>query len=256
MKLFRYTLFLFILLFFSSFVYSGFYADISIDIKDNGEVSIDGKTNYALFQNVIDSQSYTSKNAEYWVLNLSSTEKFDNYIFELNLPKGAQINYIRTTPNMRIDESNSRLKIIGTGEDKPFTLIVQYKIDKVDSSLLRNSTFIVSSIIFFIALIIILSLLFKLKEKSKKQILVKDDLNLEDNEDFSKSTYNLENLTQRQQEIVKLIEKHKKMTQKQLEAVMNIPKSSVSRNVQSLVIKGILKKEKAGQSNYIEINLE
>ena len=70
----------------------------------------------------------------------------------------------------------------------------------------------------------------------------------------NKVNYDIKNLPERQQEVIKLVEKNKKMTQKQLEAAMSIPKSSVSRNVQALVIKGILKKEKAGQSNYITLN--
>lgn len=61
----------------------------------------------------------------------------------------------------------------------------------------------------------------------------------------------ISHLPERQQEIINILRDKKKVTQKQLEELMNIPKSSVSRNVQALFIKGIVEKQNVGQSNYV-----
>jgi uncharacterized membrane protein len=60
-------------------------------------------------------------------------------------------------------------------------------------------------------------------------------------------------LTERQKEIVNLVSKNKRITQKGLQDKLNMPKSSLSRNVESLVKKRILKKEQKGMSNLITI---
>ncbi len=36
------------------------------------------------------------------------------------MPEYTQINYIKTTPTFRISNRKNKIKIIGTGEEKPF----------------------------------------------------------------------------------------------------------------------------------------
>jgi uncharacterized membrane protein len=245
MKFVKYCIIFLLLL--TTTVYSENYADIEIFVESDGSVTIDGTTNYEPFINIIDSQQFTSKKGEYWVLNITSNESFDSFVYELNLPEGAQINYIKTTPNMRIDQESSRIKLIGTGENKPFTIIVQYKINPTSTFFTQGKLITLLVIFVFIVLISSIYLFYRVLARTK-------EVSVKEIKEENKPTYNIKNLPERQQDIIKLIEKNKKMTQKQLEAEMSIPKSSVSRNVQTLVLKGILKKEKAGQSNYITLN--
>ncbi len=242
---------LFSILFLLTSVYSQNYADVEIFVESDGSVTIEGTTNYEPFNNIVDSQQFTSKKGEYWILNITTNEIFDSFIYELNLPEGSQINYIKTTPNMRIDQDGTRIKLIGTGENKHFTIIVQYKINSNSTFFTQNKIITFLIIIVFVIMVGSSYLFYRVLQRTK-QIPIKDINGSKDEQ--IKSTYDINNFPERQQEIIKLVEKNKKMTQKQLEQSMNIPKSSVSRNVQTLVIKGILRKESAGQSNYITLN--
>jgi len=110
---------------------SNFYADLNLQVFGDGSISfINPDTNYIPFENITKSQKFTSKDKEYWILNISSKVKFKNYIYELTLPEYSQINYIKTTPHVRFENNQNKIKIIGTGEDKPLTIIIQYKINK------------------------------------------------------------------------------------------------------------------------------
>ena len=113
-----------ILLFLLPIASAEFYADIRIDIQNDGQTLITGKTNS---QNLILDEythKYTSKDGEFWILNISNDEFFDAYIYELLLPTNSQINYLKTTQNFRIDEEDGRIKLIGLGENKEFNLII------------------------------------------------------------------------------------------------------------------------------------
>lgn len=228
----------------SHMAYSQDYlADIEIEVFDDGSVSIDGTTNYEDFENVVRSQQYTSKQSEYWVLNISTEERFENYLFELTLPRYAQINYMKLTPNFRIEEENNQIKLIGTGENKPFTLIVQYKIDNKKALLSQNALIFGLSALFIILVLVILFFgyrLIKNSDNKKNEVTPEEEFKID-----------ISHLPERQQEIIKILKDKKKVTQKELEKVMGIPKSSVSRNVQALFIKGIVEKQNIGQSNYV-----
>jgi uncharacterized membrane protein len=50
-----------------------------------------------------------------------------------------------------------------------------------------------------------------------------------------------------------LVENKKPMTQAQIQTELKIPKASVSRNIKSLELKGLIEKESAGISNLIRI---
>lgn len=250
MKFSRYFLFVFLILFYINFTYAqGYYADIEIDVENDGTVSIDGTTDYEEFKNVTNSQMYTSKNGEVWTLNITTTQVFDTYIYELSLPKYAKINYMKTTPHFRIEDENSRIKLIGTGENKPFMLVVQYKIDFRDTLFSQENVIWISVGSAILAFIIIGFLIFKFNKTLNHKLHILSRKEKEKVED--KPKYDFSILPQRQQQIIKILQKKGKITQKQLEEEMNIPKSSVSRNVQTLVIKRIIEKEQAGQSNYI-----
>ena len=60
-------------------------------------------------------------------------------------------------------------------------------------------------------------------------------------------------LPERQKEIINILKIKNKITQKELEEIMKIPKASISRNVKTLQVKGILKKEQVGNTNYISL---
>lgn len=243
-------LFFLIFLLCISNVFSQYYADVEIYVERDGIVSIEGLTNHPLLQNISNSQQYTSKNKGIWTFNLTINDNFDNFIYELNLPEYSQINYIKTTPTFRITEEENRIKLIGTGENRSLTIVVQYTIDTTKQIVDNTIYFFIGIFLAIIIIIIFISyIIYKLGIKNKKNTKeIKNDKMEEDKEEFDYSI-----LPQRQKEIINIVKKNGKITQKEIENMMQIPKLSISRNIQTLVVKGILKKENIGQTNYISL---
>ncbi len=245
-KIFLYFILFFILI---SNVYSQYYADITIDVDKHGIVTIDGKSNYKELLNITNSQLYTSKNKNVWVFNLTINKNFDNFIYELNLPKYSQTNYIKTTPTFRIAEENNRIKLIGTGENQPLKILVQYTINKREEFVTENKNLIeiFSYVLVFIVLVGSIYFFIRIR-RNVKAIIDVDKKKKEEKKDLNYSI-----LPQRQQDIIKLLQERGKLIQKDLEDNMDIPKSSISRNVKTLVVKGIIKKERIGHTNYLSL---
>jgi len=287
--------FLFSIIFSLNLAYSNFYADIQIDVDSSGFVDIVGKTNYRGFINITNDESFIVKKGKIWTLNISSSknEVFDNFIYDLILPENSQISYMKTTPNFRIANQGNRIKIIGIGENKPFTIIVQYKIQKQNlvSSFFSSYLiwFIIVFLLFFFGFLIFKSNLFlkitnqssffKNKHRNKLDNISNIDNNNNNNnnnnintnlekeiENVIKDTklinpdhkinfkkYDLEEFSDRQREIILILEKEDK-TQQELLEILKIPKSSISRNITSLEIKEIITIKKFGRYKKISLN--
>jgi len=245
---------------------NNFYADLEIDVLDNGLVFIDGDTNHPELSNVTSSSKFTSKNQEFWVLNITTDEVFDNFSYILNLPKGVEINYIRTTPKVKFEDTDESISILGQGENQKFRILIQYKInnnseDNKNSQILNGIIFVL--FVFVLVLSLFLVYKFKFKSKKHKEILnktLKKDLkenldkqvevDLIDNK-VDNVEVSFKNLSERQKQIIDIVTDNVRISQKQLVEILDIPKSSVSRNVNSLVNKNILDKEKVGLTTYI-----
>ena len=244
-------------LFIGSLYANHYYANIEIDVRETGEVTIDGITNLNYLMNVQNSQLYTSKSGNFWILNITTQEVFEDFIYELLLPKYADINYIKTTPTFRIAEENNRIKIIGTGENRPLSIVIQYKIDNMKYFDIKY--ILGSVVVFLVVLFVILRLMgYKFrKESSNKEIsdgIKEDSLDLKTDSNLKNSlSYDYSILPQRQKDIIDILREKGKITQKELEGLMDIPKSSVSRNLKTLEIKKILKKEQVGKTNYLSL---
>jgi hypothetical protein len=223
---------LILLLLFLPIVYAqDYYADIEINVDDSGFVTIEGETNHPklLVQN---SAIYTSKKQDYWLLNISLNEQFSEYVYSVDLPVSASINYIKSSGFFRIEHKLRRFVIKGFGENKPLSILVQYKTEKTSSLWIP---------LFLISLAII-SFLFVIKiTKAKKPR----------NE---KGVINLSGLSARQKKIMNLlIQKKKPLTQKQIQLELKLPKSSISRNIKSLELRNLIEKEQTGMSNMIKL---
>ncbi len=203
-----------------------YYADVNIKVDESGYVTIKGKTNHPDLI-VESSQEFTSKHNKYWLLNITTQDKFSDFIFELELPKNAEINYLKTPRLARIDNNLGHMKITGTGENQRFVIITQYSFQKMKTSYLYF-------VILFIVLIILIASFFLIKKNK-----------------LPKKKYNLDILTKRQREIFQLVRKNKKIAQAELEKKLDMPKSSLSRNIDSLEKKGFITKEKKGMTNML-----
>ena len=207
-----------------------YYGDIEIHVRDDGRISIDGTTNYPSLE-IENSAEYTSKQGKYWVLNLTFDQEFKNLIYTLRLPKRSFINYIKSPRLARIEARDDGLYVIGTAENQKFNLILQYQIPLTNPNY-RYLYYVVG----FILISSFAFIFFNLFTKTKLQ------------------HHKIRGLTERQKTIWKLVKKNNEITQAELEKITKLPKSSLSRNIDSLIRKGFLKKESKGMSNIIYLN--
>jgi len=245
-------------------VYSGFYGDLSIDVDNSGFVSILGKTDYTPFLNITNSQKFTSQKNGVWTLNISSNknEVFDEFIFELLLPENSQISYMKTTPNFRIENVGSRIKIIGTGQNKPFTVLIQYKLNKVSNISSFNSLALELGLVLLIIIGIVFYYGRKLLHKENKVINLEEEIEdiIEDSNlinpevKLKNKKYEISDFPLRQQKIIGLLKVKKSLTQDEIRETLDIPKSSISRNIRSLEIKSIISIVEKGRYNKITLN--
>ena len=104
-----------------------FYADITIEVDSSGFVTIDGITNHPdlLVENT---EIYTSKKQSYWLLNITKDDVFSDFIYDLILPEGSSINYIKSSGFIGIEENKGSLSVKGFGENETFSVLIQYQL--------------------------------------------------------------------------------------------------------------------------------
>lgn len=206
------------------------YADVDVKIDKYDLVTITGETDYP---NLLaeDSEQYITKVRGVRTFKLETAEPLSGYITTISLPSGTTINKIESSGLYRIENQLGRLSIITFGENQPISIMIEYTIPKASNLywlLLIPLLFVIIAAYFLIK---------RLPKKNKKP-------------DFK-------GLTHRQKQIMKLlIDKNKPLTQTDIETELKLPKSSVSRNIHTLELKGKVEKEKVGMSNKICLKKE
>ncbi len=231
--LFKKTNLSFIVFFFLlivSFVEGAYYADVKIELNDDGSATITGDTNHPSLVKY-STMSYTTKKENTYTFNITLQEVFSSYIYEIKFPKGAKINYLKTPRLARIDDDSGIIKVIGTGSNQPFLIIAQYTLSEK-----RNTLFFVIGLVSLLLFILVIFFILSRKARSK----------------YKGKSYNPDALTQRQKQIISILEKNKgRITQAEIEKITKLPKSTLSRNIDSLIRRGIIKKEQKGMTNLI-----
>ena len=121
---------------------------------------------------------------------------------------------------------------------------MQYQINPKQTNLLIILGVIVLLIIFLLLLIFFILNYKKVRSFKKDKEDVKENF----------LDHDTRGLTSRQKKIFNLLVENKKpMTQAQIQTELKIPKASVSRNIKSLELKGLIEKEDAGISNLIRV---
>ncbi|RLJ00345.1 MAG: hypothetical protein DRP06_02135 [Candidatus Aenigmatarchaeota archaeon] len=246
-------IFLIVLLFLSPIFAEEYYADVKIEVNTSDWVEISGITNHPKLV-VERTQDYISIQGDYYILNITLDDNFSEYSYDISFPINTIIIPIEISGDFRMETQERQLHLIGEGKNEPLTIIVQYNFGDEPEQLVRgkNSSMnnssrgrlgelLVVQIILILLLIGVLILggfyFFKYRKKPEE------------------SKYNPETLTDRQKLIVDYLEKKKKpVTQAELQIEIGLPKASLSRNIDSLVKKEIIKKERKGMTNVIFIN--
>ncbi len=204
-----------------------YYADLDINIDKYDLVTITGQTDYPdiLTEH---SEQHISKIKGVRTFKLETADQFSEYIAKINLPNGASISRIESPGTYRIENKLGKLSIITFGENQPLSITVEYTVSKASN-------------LYGLYIILILSV------ATAAYFLIKRSPRKKTKPDFKGLTY-------RQKQIMQLlIEKNKPLTQTDLEQELKLPKSSISRNIQTLELKGKIEKEKVGMSNKIRL---
>lgn len=210
-----------------------YYADILIEIGENGDARISGITNHAELSPKI-SQEYTSKIGETWYFDLQLKDIFSEHIYEIVLPKGSEIQDIETTNSYRITTKEEKIVIIGLGENETINIKVKYT-----QSIISQTPDYSYLLILIVIIILITAGYFLLKNLPKKQ---------------APQNYDEDALTERQIKILKLVKNNGgKITQAEIQKTLNYPKAALSRNLDSLIKKDIIEKERKGMSMLVKI---
>ena len=222
-------------------------ADLEITVDNSGFVTIEGTTDHPdlLAENT---EIYTSKQQSYWLLNITKNESFSDFVFTLTLPENSEINYVKSSGSVVIGEEFGNLVAKGLGENESFSLIVQYKTQKIlEQEEILGFDFMTILLLICIVILIILFfivLIFIGKQKKSTSARVEEE----------GKEINLRGLNDRQKQIVKLLMESKRaLTQTEIQRELNIPKAAVSRNIRGLELKGLVEKEQIGMSNLIRL---
>ncbi len=216
-----------------------YYADLTITVSPTGEVSLSGTTNHPDLNSRI-TQEFTSKKGNIWTLGLNVPGDFSEYIYTIKFPQGTQILDLNLPSTYRLSTQNNELVITGTGEKIPFFIDADYTINQT------QNTGIGSGLFFILGIIIVFGAFLYYKNLTKGKNTEKGK------EETKKVKINKDALSERQLEIVEYLEKHNgKATQAELQKVTNLPKASLSRNLDGLERKEIIQKERKGMTMLI-----
>jgi len=209
---------------------AGYYADLKADIDAQDYVTIKGNTDHPSILTE-STDKLVSKTQGKRLLEIKTPEQFSQYIIELNFPSGTAINYVKSEGPFRIESSIGKLTLVTFAENKPIDIKIQYQIGKSNNYLYWLLLLPLGAAIFYL-----------LKRKKKPQ------------EKKEEKQVSMKGLTYRQKQIAELlISKNKPLTQTEIEEELKIPKSSISRNIHTLELKGVIEKEKTGMSNKIAL---
>ncbi|MBI4439134.1 MarR family transcriptional regulator [Candidatus Woesearchaeota archaeon] len=220
------------------------YADITFDVSETGAVHIKGTTN-SRFMAERTTQEFTSKKGQHWLLNITANETFSDIVYAVYLPENSEINYAKTSGQFRIGAEGKRPFVKGTGKNHGIKIVVQYTIPDSHGIPAWATIAAAAGGLAILAAIIKLR---KVRAKTTTTHSIQSHGILE-------AWYDKSTLTERQRLIIDAIEKSPRpLTQKELEQQLHLPKSSLSRNVESLARAGLIQKEARGMSNFISIS--
>jgi uncharacterized membrane protein len=224
-----------------------YYADVQVRVMATGEVMISGATNHPSLAPGL-TQNFTGKSGQNWLLNLTLAENFSEYIYDISFPPNTEINYMNVPKNVRVETEGEIIHIIATGTNQTFFAVVQYSFDgpamgqpPLDPILMLGIAiiigFLISQVYFH----------YKRRRSSKGSTVVPKP----------KRSYHPEAMTERQNQILDILKREGgHATQAKIQNETKIPKASLSRNIDSLVRKKVIKKERKGMTMVIYFNDE
>jgi len=214
----------------------GLYADVLITLDETGYAEVQGMTNS---QKIISSSTLTSKKSDIWTF--SASELFEEYVVEIRLPQDSIIHYVKSNAPVQIGTIADRTFVRTSESNSLFNVTIQYSVQKNESP--ATAPWYIE----FIGIVIVLGIFSAIAYLGRKRATKILSANVKTGIDTSM-------LSERQKRIVEVLERAKvPLTQMQICTELDLPKSSVSRNIDALVKKDILEKSGVGISNKVRI---
>jgi hypothetical protein len=238
-----------------------YYADISVDISPSGSAEVSGTSNHAMLSPGT-RDSLTSKKGALWLFNLTlpGEDIFSDYVYSVSLPAGASVNYVKAE-SFRITTSGDRIVVSGSASNKSLGVIIQYQMDNSGGS--DGGLYVYAGLAFFMALLLSLVYYILTRKTDKSQAVNKPGIEHPPGESKPSgpvsSNYSkyASVLTERQKDIIRVLEKEgEPVNQALLCERLDLPKSSVSRNVANLADLGIVEKKRVGMSTFLSLKQE
>ena len=236
----------------SSVLAQDYYADVVVDLGATGSASVSGTANHpSLAARTTD--SLTFKRGSYWLFNLTlpADDVFSYYVFDVRLPQGASVNYAKTSGQFRITTEDGRIAVRGVGKSEPFAVVVQYQIaDDKASGQDYSSLVLAIALLALFAVLLFFWIWARRRKKDENSKLKTEDGGLKTEDSGLKTAI----LNDRQKDILDVIKgEGKPINQALVCERLGLPKSSVSRNVDTLEKMGLIKKTRNGMSTMLQM---
>ncbi len=206
-----------------------YYADLTADLTDSGYVQFTGNTNHPLLSQP-GTDKITYKRADYWLMNLTTEETFSNYVIEYLLPPDASVNYVKSAGPFRIESSDGRIDVKTFGQNQSLNTMIQYSIVRQGSEDMTIPAILAAAIL---GLVVILKI--NRLKKTTTPTSIEEKL-----------------LTERQRQILEIVKSSPDpVNQAFLCEKLGLPKSSVSRNIETLAERGLIRKQRVGMSTLL-----
>lgn len=192
----------------------------------------------------------TNKYGPVWVFNLSIDASFDYCIFLIYLPKDASIKKIDSdTLDTTIDVVDDGLRVTAQGWGVVYpSVVVEYNLSKRDTKSNIETFFDLKIIAYLVVVLCFLIFVFFIISKinvPRKKLKINQE----------KLDTILTTLNDRERDIVTAIIKFgNRSSQNELQTYLDIPRASISRILENLYAKRVIKKWKVGKTNKVELH--
>jgi uncharacterized membrane protein len=220
-----------------------YYADVTLDVSPTGAVGVSGIANHPMLQSR-KTDAITSKRGSYWLFNLTlpANDTFSDYVFDVRLPDGAAVNYVKAGGQFRIATEDGRIAVRGLGKDQGMWVVIQYQIGEnaTTQPKIEESPDYPAYAAATLALGALAAYLVMRRRRTAEEAEV--------------LSYDPDMLTDRQKDIMGAIkDAGRPVNQSVICERLKLPKSSVSRNVDSLERMNLITKTRTGMSTMLSM---
>ncbi len=204
------------------------------------------------------SNKFTSKQGENWFfdLNISSLQA-QNIQVDLSLPENARL--LSNNPNAIVFFENQKLNLNWElSQNQATQLSASYSLDNTQGT--PNYSYLIFVIASLIVIAVVTYFLFVKKPRKiehEKTVQVQESQKTEEKNGFSeKQKDTLKLLTENESRVMLELSKEDSITQRALLVRTGLPKSTLSRTIKKLELKGLVKSLEIGNTNRIELTEE